>query len=156
MEKDIILHNIRSAFQEINSQEDIESINRIRAEEAEYDNQNVIRAYQAAATCMKAEYVFSPVSKLKYFNKGKKKLETLIENDKSVEKVYLRLLIQLNVPRHLNYHQEINEDIVFLENHLADARIDLSYKRIMIKNLVSVADKREIRDILEQIKVENS
>ncbi|WKK65191.1 hypothetical protein [Lutimonas zeaxanthinifaciens] len=156
LENDMILQNVRSAFQGIKSQDDIESINRVNVEEAEYDNRNVILAYQAAATCMKAKYVFSPVSKLKYFNRGKKELETLIENDKSVENIYLRLLIQLNVPRHLNYYREIDEDIIFLENHLAKAQIDLTYKRTMIKNLVSVADKKEIKDILVQIKLETS
>lgn len=156
MEEDKILLNTRSAFQEIKSEEDIESIYRINVEEAELDNRNVIRAYQAAATCMKAEYVFSSVSKLKYFKRGKKKLETLIANDKSVEKVYLRLLIQLNIPRLLNYYQEIEGDIVFLETHLADAPINSTYKQTMIKNLVSVADKKEIKDILLQIKIENS
>ena len=156
MAEDRILENTRSAFQEIKSEEDIESINSINVEEAEIDNRNVIRAYQAAATCMKAEYVFSSVSKLKYFNKGKKKLESLIETEKKVEKVYLRLLIQLNVPRLLNYYQEIEGDIVFLESHMADAPIDLAYKETMIKNLVSVAEKKEIKDILAQIKIDNS
>lgn len=154
--EDRILQNTRFAFQQIKSEEDIESINLINVDEAELDNRNIIRAYQAAATCMKAKYVFSSVSKLKYFNNGRKRLDSLIENNKTVEKVYLRLLIQLNVPRLLNYYQEIDGDIVFLERHLADAPIDLIYKQTMIKNLVGVADKKEIKDILLQIKIENN
>ena len=155
LQEDEVLKKTRSSFQEIKSEEDIYLLSQVDVESAKYDARDIIKAYQAAATCMKAQYVFSPVSKQKFFNRGKQELEALIEKNKSVEKVYLRLLLQFNVPRILNYYKDIDGDILFLETHLAEAPIDLPYKKLMIKNLVSVADKNEIIDILLQIKVEN-
>ena len=106
-QENTFLETIRLDFQEIKNEDDIEKILAF-----EYDNVletelEMIKAYQAAGTCMMANYVFSPISKLKYFNEGKKHLEKLISKSKEVENVYLRLLIQLNVPRSLNYHKNI-------------------------------------------------
>jgi hypothetical protein len=102
---------------------------------------------------MMAEYVFSPIKKLKYFNQGKTSLEQLIAEEKSVENVYLRLLIQLNIPRLLNYYKNIDEDIAFLEAELPAAKIDVDYKYTMIRNLVTLADKNELKEVLLGIKV---
>ena len=117
------------------------------------NEQQLIEAYQATATCMLAEYDLSPMSKLKYFNEGKKKLEELITIKKGVENVYLRLLLQLNVPRILSYYKNIEEDVAYLESSLATAPIDVSYKYAMIKNLISVAKKNELKEVLLQINV---
>ena len=97
---------------------------------------------------MMAEYVFSPIKKLKYFNQGKTNLEQLIAEQRSVEKVYLRLLIQLNIPRLLNYYKNIDEDIAYIEAELPTAKIDVDYKYTMIRNLVTLADKDEIKEVL--------
>ena len=40
-----------------------------------------------------------------------------------------------------------------MESSLAAARIDVSYKYAMIKNLVSVANKNELKEVLLQINV---
>lgn len=148
------LETVRIEFQGIKSEADIEKLlafdnNNVKASELQ-----VIKAYQAAGTCMMANYVFSPISKLKYFNEGKKNLEELISREKEVENVYLRLLLQLNVPHMLNYHKNIDEDVAFLDASLAKAPIDLSYKKIMIENLVSVAKKQEVKEFLLQINLE--
>lgn len=80
------LKKLRVAFQEIKSEEDIEEILAFNIEEVHESEQEVMRAYQAAGTCMMANYVFSPKSKLKYFNEGKGELEELILFKKDVEK----------------------------------------------------------------------
>ncbi len=147
------LEMIRSEFQEINSEEDIEKILTFQNEGASKNELLMIKAYQAAATCMMANYVFSPMSKLKYFNEGKKNLEELILSKKDVENVYLRLLLQLNVPTILNYDENIEEDVAYLDATLAKSPIDLTYKNAMIKNLVSVAKKKELKDVLLLIDV---
>lgn len=147
------LETVRIEFQGIKSEADIEKLLAFENNNVKASELQLIRAYQAAGTCMRANYVFSPISKLKYFNEGKKKLEELISRDKEVENVYLRLLLQLNVPHMLNYHKNIDEDVAFLDASLAEAPIDLSYKRIMIENLVSVAKKKELKEVLLQIDV---
>ena len=92
-ESDLLI-KMRSEFQEINSEADIKKILDFNLENIDINDQQLIEAYQATATCMLAEYDLSPMSKLKYFNEGKKKLEELITIKKGVENVYLRLLLQ--------------------------------------------------------------
>lgn len=149
------LELIRTAFQNIKSEDDINKILTYQAENNGKDNY-IIKAYKGASQCMMAEYVFSPISKLKNFNEGKKILEASILEGKNVENVYLRLLIQLNVPGILNYHDNIDADIDFLEDHMAESTIDLPYKDIMVKNLVSVTKKEKHKDALLQIKLNES
>ena len=146
---------IRTTFQGIKSENDINEILAYQIENSGEDN-NVIKAYKGAFHCMMANYVFSPISKLKNFNEGRKILEASILESKNVENVYLRLLIQLNVPGILNYKDHIDDDIDFLEEHLAGSMIDLTYKNIMIRNLVSVTKKEEHKDVLLQIKLNES
>lgn len=147
------LDKIRSEFQQIGSEEDIYKILEFEYEPVDKYEDQMIRAYKATATCMLANYVFSPVSKLKYFNEGKKSLEEMIRIGKDVENVYLRMLLQLNVPRSLNYHKNIEEDVNYLQDSLADAPIDISYKQRMISTLVSVAKKKDLKEVLLQINV---
>ncbi len=145
------LELIRTSFQEIKSEEDINSILSFPIEGSDRSEVNIVEAYKGASQCMMANYVFSALSKLKNFNEGKKILEASISENKDVENVYLRLLIQLNVPRLLNYDNDVDEDIRFLEEHLAKSSIDLSYKHIMINNLVSVSKEQEQKDALLKI-----
>ena len=146
------LDRVRQDFQDIDSEEDIERIIAISIDTDQPDA-STAKAYQAASTCMLAEYVFSPIRKLKYFNQGKTSLEELIAEQKSVENVYLRLLIQLNIPRLLNYYKNIDQDIAYLEAELPMAKIDVDYKYTMIRNLVTLADKDELKEVLLGIKV---
>jgi len=147
----IDLELIRTSFQEIKSEDDINSILAFRIEGSDRSEVNIVEAYKGASQCMMANYVFSPLSKLKNFNEGKKLLEASISEKMDVENVYLRLLIQLNVPRILSYYKDVDQDIRFLEEHLAKAPIDPNYKHIMIKNLVSVTKRQEQKDTLLKI-----
>jgi len=94
------LELIRTSFQEIKSEEDINSILSFPIDASDRSEVNIIEAYMGASQCMMANYVFSPSSKLKNFNVGKKILEASISENMDVENVYLRLLIQLNVPEY--------------------------------------------------------
>jgi len=145
------LELIRKSFQEIKSEDDLNSILVFQIEESDKSEVNIVEAYKGAAQCMMANYVFSALSKLKNFNEGKKILEASISENKNVENVYLRLLIQLNIPRILSYYKNVDEDIRFLEEHMAKASIDTDYKHIMIKNLVSVTKRQEQKDALLKI-----
>ena len=97
------LELIRSSFQEIKNEDDINSILAFQIKESDKSKINIVEAYKGAAQCMMANYVFSALSKLKNFNEGKKILEASISENKDVENVYLRLLIQLNLPKILSY-----------------------------------------------------
>ena len=147
------LQLVRSEFQNIKSEEDIEKVLAFNSEEVSLEEMEIIEAYKASATCMRAEFVFAPKNKLKYFNEGKKQLEALIVSGIDVEKIYLRLLLQLSIPRILNYHENIESDVAYLDKALAKAPIELSYKYVMIKNLVSAARKEELKDFILQIEV---
>ena len=78
-------------------------------------NEPVLMGYRASATMMMAKHVFNPVSKLSYFKKGRKMLETVIaSNIYNIELRFLRFAIQTNVPSFLNYDSNIEEDKNFL------------------------------------------
>ena len=151
-QESLLLDELRQNFQEISSEDDIEKIIGMSIDPQDPEAPTA-KAYQAASTCMMGEYVFSPIKKLKYFNQGKTSLEQLIAEEKSVENVYLRLLIQLNIPRLLNYYKNIDGDIAYLEAELPAAKIDVDYKYTMIRNLVTLADKNELKEVLLGIKV---
>ena len=150
------LELIRTSFQKIKSEDDVNSILAFQIETSDRSEVNIVEAYKGAAQCMMANYVFSSLSKLKNFNEGKKILEASISENKAVENVYLRLLIQLNVPKILSYYRDVDEDIRFLEEHLAKSAIDLNYKHIMIKNLISVTKRQEQKDALLKIDIVES
>lgn len=147
---------IRNEFQNIKSEEDIQVIMDFQIEKSKKSDVNILKAYKGAAQCMIANYVFSPSVKLKNFNAGKAILEASIVESMSVENVYLRLLIQLNIPKMLKYHKNIDGDILFLEENLASATIDITYKNLMIENLVSVTKNKEQKDTLLQISLVES
>ncbi|MGI9532797.1 hypothetical protein [Lutimonas sp.] len=151
-----LVNEIRSDFQQIESEEDIEKILAYKVKGLDDEEDELINAYKAAGTCMMANYVFSPKSKLKYFKQGKGELEELILTNKDVEKVYLRLLIQLNIPKFLNYHGDIEADIYYLQEHMAESSIETSFKSRMIENLLSVAKKQDYKEGLSEVEVEEN
>jgi hypothetical protein len=148
-----VLSLVRWDFQEISSEEDVQRILDLKPTIDDHPEANLIRAYQAAATCRLAEFVSSPFNKLKYFNQGKQELEDLISKKKQVENVYLRMMLQLNVPRIFNYQNNIQEDLIFLDTHLPEAPIDIDYKNTMLASLLISTDDNNLRERLQQIKV---
>lgn len=152
--KDVEL--IRTLFQNIKTEDDTETIVGFQIKETDEKEISILNAYKGAAQCMKANYVSSSLSKLKYFNEGKKILEESIAEYRNVESVYLRLLIQLNVPKILGYHKEIDSDILFLQENLASEPMNVTYKNLMIKNLTGVAKSEEQKNALLQIELKES
>lgn len=75
-------------------------------------------AYLGALQTIWANHVFSPISKLKTFNKGKKNIEQAIKKEPdNVELRFIRLSVQKNAPNFLGYHSNIKEDIQFIKNN---------------------------------------
>lgn len=98
-----------------------------------------IKAYQAVSKTMLAEFVTSPFSKLSYFRKGKNQLESIIATNKSLETVYLRLLIQLNVPSILGYYSQIESDLDYFCSNFDSAPIDAPTKQLFKATILKTA-----------------
>ena len=76
-------------------------------------------AYLGAYQMIKANHVFSPISKLKLFRMGKNKLEQAIKDlPEDVELRYIRYAIQISVPSLLNYNDHIEQDKKWMINKL--------------------------------------
>lgn len=145
---------VRKEFQKLKNEDDLKKFLSLDFVDSSSYEQRIITSYMAAGTCMMADYAFGPKSKLKYFKQGKKSLEKMISEQKVVENVYLRLLIQLNIPKILNYHKNINEDVDFLESNMSSAQIDQAYKMQMIDNLTSVATDVKLKEALQNIETQ--
>lgn len=101
-------------------------------------NTPVSIAYKGAYTMMKAKYVSSPFKKYAYFNEGKTLIEKAIEQaPKNLEIRYLRATLQANLPKFLNYYENINDDIDFVLTNLKTAEISKEVKYKIIINLVA-------------------
>ena len=76
-------------------------------------------AYRGALLMKKADLEKGPKNKLDTFKEGKELLENAIEQDASnVEYRFLRLLIQENAPKILNYNDKMEEDkSIIIENY---------------------------------------
>ncbi len=82
-----------------------------------YDESNnpLFYGYKAGANMIMAKHTINPISKMSWFTKGKKMLETAINADKKdVELRCLRFGIQSNIPSFLSYKQDIYIDKKFI------------------------------------------
>jgi hypothetical protein len=76
---------------------------------------NVTTAYRGAVTTAMANHVKTKKEKLELFNQGKKLLEQSIAADNSnAETRFLRLSVQVNAPKALNYNKQIASDKEFI------------------------------------------
>lgn len=75
-------------------------------------------AYQGALVMKKSGLLSDAGEKLKLFKEGRKKLETAISRDTmNCEYRFLRLLIQENAPKIVNYNTEIKKDASYLRKN---------------------------------------
>ena len=112
---------------------------------------NLILAYQGVCLSMMAEHKFSPFSKLDCFVDGKMKLEKSISNEQLVENTYLRLLVQLSIPKYLGYHQNIESDLLFLKHNLRESELSVAWKLKFIETLIATNSERSELDSLKNI-----
>ena len=91
-----------------------EKLNRI-----ENNNTTLIKGYKGCFYFIKCKFINNPIEKLIYFRKGKKLLETAIQEDStSVELKFLRYSIQKNLPRFLSYHDNLEKDLNFVNQNI--------------------------------------
>ncbi|MEL1253526.1 hypothetical protein AAEO57_07065 [Flavobacterium sp. DGU38] len=94
-------------------------------------------AYLGGFQAIWANHVFSPVSKLSTFNKGKKNIERAIKKEPdNAEYRFIRLSIQKNVPSILGYKSNIKEDTEFLKSNQNQIKSQILQKNIeaLLKN----------------------
>ena len=105
--------------------------------DASYSASSISMAYQGLCEAMMAEHLFLPTSKISSFKKGKSKVETAIEkHPENCELRYVRLLIQLNTPNIVNYHDAISEDLEYFMENLHSQIADDQWKLTFIDNLL--------------------
>ncbi|MBC8988142.1 hypothetical protein H9X96_20505 [Pedobacter sp. N36a] len=92
-------------------------------------------SYKGAAEMMQAKYAWSPISKFKRFNKGKRLIETAVKKAPDhLEIRFLRLAIQTNLPAFLNYNGDIQNDKSFVLANLKNTK-DKTLKQNIVKYL---------------------
>jgi hypothetical protein len=130
-----VLDKVRNHFPEINSVEEAEFYLKLLENEKSPESQ----AYYAAMLFMKSKYVKFPLTKYKYFKKGKTALDQLIqENKTNVEMRYLRFVFQNEMPNFLNYNSDIQEDFLVITKGIEKSDLNREFKHKMLKNMLLV------------------
>jgi hypothetical protein len=82
-------------------------------------NINLNKAYEGALLCRKAGVETKVEKKISTFKNGAILLENAVQKDyNNIEIHFLRLIIQENSPRILNYNKNLSEDSKFIANHI--------------------------------------
>lgn len=124
--------SIRMQYHHVNSKESLETF----ISTVEKSGLSISEVYLASAYMQMAKYVFSPYSKLKYFNKGKDMLEVFIsKNSNSIDGKYVRYMVQSNAPSFLGYSSDMVSDKIFIRDNIDEADIGVSLKKMMLDNL---------------------
>ena len=122
---------IMNNFHELQSKQDEEKFLKKFSESSDV----AVQAYVCAVEMKQAEYAINPISKLKIFNKTKKKLALLIKNNpKNIHLRYVRLLLQEKTPAILGYKDNIEEDTLFLKNEINNNNIPIEFQNFIESN----------------------
>ncbi|MGY5351454.1 hypothetical protein ACXGQW_02625 [Wenyingzhuangia sp. IMCC45533] len=101
-----------------------------------------ITPYHAAATMKKAEFGWSPLKKLTYFNTGKKMLDDFIKKyPNNIEARYIRWLTQKMAPGFLGYDGDIEEDYNYIMQNIHSNDMDEDYKKTILEHIKKVANE---------------
>jgi len=98
-------------------------------------------AYEGALLMRKAGLVKKAMDKLNLFKSGRSKLESSIARDKeNVEFHFLRLIIQEHAPKIVNYHNDLDADVLLIRTGfkslspvIQQAILDYSKKSRLLK-----------------------
>lgn len=98
----------------------------------------LIKGYEACFYFIKCKFIDNPIEKISYFNKGKKLLESLIEeNPDAIELRFLRYSIQKNLPRVLLYYDNIEKDLNFVYKNIDNIK-DSKTKSFILSSIKSI------------------
>lgn len=126
------INQLRKDYNSINSEEKLEQF--IKKYKSYSCDKSI--PYLASATMMRAQYAFSPIRKLNYFNTGKAKLEEYIkDNPASIDARYVRIMIQGTIPAFLNYKSDLKNDIKFVKENIERSDLTNEIKNTILKNI---------------------
>lgn len=132
------LNEIRRSFKNASdNKENAETFYEL-VQSKEYSDEMLYTAYDGASEIILSKYLGSNLEKLKYFNQGSEKIDAAVKADASNTEIrFIRLVIQMNTPKFLNYYENIDEDKEFLISHYPECS---SSVRKMISEYASMSD----------------
>jgi hypothetical protein len=93
--------------------------------------QPLLMGYKGAVVMARGRHSANPFEKLSTFNEGRALLDSAIALEpRSVELRFLRLSIQVNVPKLLGYSGQIAEDRAFIDRNLASVKSEDFRQRV--------------------------
>lgn len=116
------------------------------------EDQDVFLGYKGAAHMMMAKHVINPLTKMNYFNKGKKIFTQAISNAPgNVELRFLRFAVQSEAPVFLGYRGNLEEDKEVLLAGVGEVQDRQAQEMIVLyllgSDALSVDEKRKIKKI---------
>lgn len=142
----------RHHFENAKTEEDFKRVLDTEVSDTSQFNLNVIEAYKSVSHSAMAQYVFNPYSKFKMFHEGKDRLEATIQKEASVENIFLRLVVQLNIPAFLGYSKDVEHDLNYLNTHLEDANIPVKTKKFIVRAIIKTDNDNYDLDSLSLLK----
>ena len=140
--------SLRILFHQIENEADLDRVLNFSNDTINTTSQ----AYLGSMTVMKAEYAFLPTKKYSYFKEGTTILENSIKDTKSVEKIYLRLLIQLNTPQFLAYYENITQDVNFIVNNIGRSQLPKDWKIVFLEDIILLEnDNYDFSELKKQL-----
>ena len=131
------IDEVRNQFLEVSSLEQVDSFIKILEKNPSVEAEG----YYATMLFMKSKFVKFPITKYKYFKKGKKQLDSLINNNKNnVEIRYLRFLLQSEIPKFLGYYKNIEDDYLLIMNGIETSKLESDFKIKMLNNMLLVSE----------------
>lgn len=126
------IENVRNEFHKIDSKESLYSF----LEKFEKVNCFESEPYIASAIMHKAHHSNSPFKKMRFFKEGKERLELFIkQNPNHIEARYLRALIQNEIPKFLNYNDNLEKDTLFVVNNISKSDIPADYQKTLLAEI---------------------
>lgn len=127
------LDAVRKDFPNINSLEQVEQSLKI----LETNGDVTSKGYYAAMLFMKSKYVIFPLTKFKYFKKGKLLLDDLVfNNQNNIEIRYIRFLLQSEMPSFLGYNKNLEEDYLVIIKGVESYNLSNNFKNKMLNNML--------------------
>ncbi|GAB1309588.1 hypothetical protein KH5_22710 [Urechidicola sp. KH5] len=137
---DVSIEELRQNFLKVESEEQTE----FYINELENANSVECQGYLAGMYFMKSRYAGFPLTKMKYFKRGKKLLEQLIaENPNHIELRYLRLIMQYRVPEFLGYHEHKQLDYNYITTNIESANMNSEFKIQILEALINIDSMSE-------------
>jgi hypothetical protein len=104
---------------------------------------------KAMSELLMCKHVFSPISKISHFNRGKKLLDNAISRSTTnPELLFFRFATQSNVPSLLNYNANLQSDKINLINYLKvkgnDTDLHSRIKTFMLQNKYCNSREKEL------------